>query len=507
MGLITSDHGKRWPGGCVIWRFHEGLSEDERAVFENAMIHWTNNSDGKVRFVERTNQPSFITFKTDSVIDNVNHSSSIGMGGGEQFVLLDPITESDGRGRSARHEIGHALGLHHEHKRCDRDDFVRVNESKLKLERVGDFAKMCGDNVRKVGNYDFASIMHYNKARNATADGDALTGSNEANQSLLDDSNMRRVVSDGDRTAVAELHGGTAHVYQLTGDGRIEKTVRQSEWSGGWTTATPFVMDVRNFLFLLKRSNGRMHVDAIEFDGTIAADPIDNRDWSSGWTTAIKYAVGPVNYFLLYKRDNGTVHIHNIDLNGKIGPKIADVDIEPGWTTIRAYAVGLNNFLVFINADTGAMRVRRINWDGKIGESIQASTWSAGWTSVEPYSIGGQDYLFRLKASNGTVSIRRIDGDGKLASETDNADWPNGFTSAAIYEVGGSRYVFLVGAQTGRVEIRGLTSNGKIGSRTDRREFGPGWTHCCGVQGRLGHIRAHDQRESMSDAMAFAVLE
>ena len=164
-------------------------------------------------------------------------------------VFLEPITVADGRAHTSRHEIGHALGLHHEHMRCNRDDFVTVSD-KIKLERWGDFfPKMCGSDIDTVGDYDSA----------------------------------------GDAASVNTLHGGNSHVYQLSSDGQIEKTVRQYNWSTRWTIATPFLMDVRNFLFLLKRAGGTMHVNSINADGSIGSQ-VESSDWSSNWTAAVKYA-------------------------------------------------------------------------------------------------------------------------------------------------------------------------------------------------------------------------
>jgi hypothetical protein len=36
MGIITSDHTKRWPGGCMLWKFHEATSPEEEAAFRAA---------------------------------------------------------------------------------------------------------------------------------------------------------------------------------------------------------------------------------------------------------------------------------------------------------------------------------------------------------------------------------------------------------------------------------------------------------------------------------------
>jgi hypothetical protein len=468
MSFITSNHTRRWPGGCVVWQFHQGLSDHEKELCRNAMDYWAARAN--VRFVERSTQSSFVTFISDSNIDGVNRSDSIGMDGGEQFILLEPDVSAG----AVRHEIGHAVGLKHEHMRCDRSDFVDVS-NKLKPGRSRDYEKLCGNDFTEVGDYDFSSIMHYGQGTNDTTDGSpALSGTNDRNQELLENRPSGKA-SPGDIAGIAKLHGGNAHVYQLSHDGQIEKTVEQNSWSDGWTIATPFQMDVRNFMLFLKKSNGEMDLNSINWDGSIGGT-VQERDWSSGWTTAIKYAIGPFNYFLFYKRGNGKVDINNINMDGKIGSLKVSTDLEKGWTSVRHYAIGLSNFLFFMNANTGEWRVRNIAWDGTVGDSTDAGTWTEGWTSVEPYSAGGNSYLFHVKAGSGKMAIRPLRGDGTVGSrDTNTRDWTSGWTNAIPYEIAGNPYLLLLKAGTGRLEICRLDSDGTIGVTTDKRSFGLGW--------------------------------
>lgn len=474
MSLLIADHKKHWPGGCVVWEFGPGLLDTEKNRYIDIMAEWSEKAN--VRFLEKTVQHSHVKLRSDNSIDGVSHSS-VGMQGGEQSIYLEPLTDENHRKHTARHEIGHTIGLHHEHMRCDRDNFLKIS-SKIKLERLGDYyPKLCGNDVKTSGSYDFRSVMHYNPLNKSTTDGSVdLQGSSVENQALLDDSGARHNISVGDADAVNMLHGGNSHIYQLSGDGQIEKTIQQYNWSAGWSIAHHFAIDIRNFLILLKQSDGTMHLHDVNFDGTIG-NRLTTKDWSSGWTSAIKYTILLGNYLLLYKKGNGTLHINNINFDGSIGNITTETTIESGWSTVRHYAIGVDNFLLLFNADTGIWRIRKINWNGTVGESIQSGDWTSGWTCVEPYIAGGKHYLLCLKTSDGSMKIKRIGNDGKIESnETDVRDWSSGWTNAVPYEINGSTYLMLLKSTSGRLDICQLLPNGKVGTTTDRREFGPGWT-------------------------------
>lgn len=63
------------------------------------------------------------------------------------------------------HELGHALGLTHEHQRADRDSFVEIIEDNVDKQFMGfglklNFEKQEGETYTE---YDFLSIMHYDQ--------------------------------------------------------------------------------------------------------------------------------------------------------------------------------------------------------------------------------------------------------------------------------------------------------------------------------------------------------
>lgn len=62
---------------------------------------------------------------------------------------------------AAIHEIGHALGLVHEHSRSDRDDHVRIFEDNIIPGKEPNFEIVDGWGWSNIGAYNTKSIMHY----------------------------------------------------------------------------------------------------------------------------------------------------------------------------------------------------------------------------------------------------------------------------------------------------------------------------------------------------------
>lgn len=145
--------GIAWPDARVPYTIHESLKNDDRV--QNALLYWNENSP--VKFIDKaSNDKNWVEFiKYEKATD-----SEIGMRGGKQQIRISDNHPYYG---AVMHEMGHAVGLIHEHSRSDRDDWVIIHEECI--DNYDDPATK--QNYRKirssknVGEFDFKSIMLY----------------------------------------------------------------------------------------------------------------------------------------------------------------------------------------------------------------------------------------------------------------------------------------------------------------------------------------------------------
>lgn len=154
---ILDVSGSAWPDGQVTYVFDISVTKSEwKTAFREACRLWALRA--RLTFTELAVKPdskqiNYILVKNHSS----KNSSVVGMVKGEQVLNL----VSWGTRLTIVHEIGHALGLIHEHVRSDRETYVSIIKDNIINDTTykNNFAIYPANSVQ--GPYDFSSIMHY----------------------------------------------------------------------------------------------------------------------------------------------------------------------------------------------------------------------------------------------------------------------------------------------------------------------------------------------------------
>lgn len=163
-----------WPKGVVPYEIDELFSANETSSQNLTTAIQQINATLKGNVNLRPKNPSdknWIRFAwTNSAVAGCN--SHVGMKGGEQTIRCSLITligvtntrQNSVSVRTCTHEIGHALGLKHEHQRWDRDVYAVFTPQvaySLAGATKGNFTRKHPSKWVMHGTYDCTSVMHY----------------------------------------------------------------------------------------------------------------------------------------------------------------------------------------------------------------------------------------------------------------------------------------------------------------------------------------------------------
>lgn len=143
----------KWPDGKVFYTLDQSVTAHPKhkfyvTQFKKACEEWSTVAN--VSFHERGKEKGYL-----QVRKGLRNRASVGYA---ESARLFEIADWQNHIVIA-HELGHALGMTHEHNRSDRDEFVTIEWENIVAGHALNFE--LNSNSKNYSEYDFQSIMHY----------------------------------------------------------------------------------------------------------------------------------------------------------------------------------------------------------------------------------------------------------------------------------------------------------------------------------------------------------
>ena len=363
-GTGLSQRVQLWPNGVVPYTIGAGVNA---SVVESAIAEVESKTH--IRFVKGLfRATNYVTFTSGR-----GYSSSIGMVGGQQYIAIGLFSNKG----SVLHEIGHTLGLFHEHSRADRDESLYILKDNITpgTESAFNTYKQDGYDGFDYGYLNTGSIMMMSSYLNS------VNGKPTIVQKVLGGQPyeiQREKLWYSDVETLTNMYSNMFSITGLrllTSDGNSGKNTVSVAW---WYDVTGMTSDV-DWIYIVE-GDELLKVSPSSMKGTVIAKGFN------GVKHITKYKE---NLYLI--QDGNLVKVNSLTgQRSNVGPKV--------WmqTTAMAYCYGM---LFIINGDN-LFRVTPENGTlVSIGTGYTGVTELVGMNKLLYMIKSG--YLYKIDAMNG----------------------------------------------------------------------------------------------------------
>nr|ALA65676.1 astacin-like protein [Physocyclus mexicanus] len=194
--LVALTYAPKWPNGEVPYEVRPQADKHFRQFINGAIWHIQNTTC--IRFRETSTEEPRIYF-----VHTGGCSSFLGRVYAQQPVQLGDACHNVG---GVVHELVHALGFGHEHKRSDRDGYVKINWQNINTKTYPQFERYNTKVNILLNDFDYDSIMLYGEYNGNNRPNVKAMESTNPGQSLIGPAQKGKM-SSGDIEKLKEHYG------------------------------------------------------------------------------------------------------------------------------------------------------------------------------------------------------------------------------------------------------------------------------------------------------------
>ncbi|HEY5922064.1 MAG TPA: ricin-type beta-trefoil lectin domain protein [Kofleriaceae bacterium] len=159
--LTSSGKYRVWPNGRIPYTYvrdsagNPYVNAATRTALSQAMTNWEAKTEGRIKFrPKQSSDTAYVRITQGSPLVRPFVGYRAGQVQTMQLRDSEYVTV-------VKHELGHVIGLHHEQRRTDRLNYIKVRTANIVNTETCKYQFATCSTCKRVGTYDRISVMHY----------------------------------------------------------------------------------------------------------------------------------------------------------------------------------------------------------------------------------------------------------------------------------------------------------------------------------------------------------
>ncbi|WP_343745702.1 M12 family metallopeptidase [Chitinophaga sp.] len=456
---VTPTNVSLWTYRTIPFTFESGYPYQQEVLA--AMAQWENAAG--VTFLPWSDEPNYLYIQKESA----DNESGIGMQGGKQIV---GISQSD----LALHELGHVIGLAHEHSRSDRDDHIDMQWQNIDGGQGNvQFTKDLYSN--NLTDYDPLSVMHYPAP--ATGWGGYPDNQQVWTMRWKQDNSLKLGAGDNQGYTALSANdknpGGILSLYQQQ---RVPMgpQIASGKWKNPYAVQFSFIIDGQTYAFEHNPSAKSWYIQILSPDGTPGATT-QHGTWYDPYEVQFPFTVGGRTFYYGQNLEKKNWFIQELLAGGLVGPTTATGSWHNAYAVQVPFTIGGRVFFFGQNLETYYWFIQELLPDGKMGSETDHGTWQNPYHRQFTYTMGDRVFLCGQNKIKKRWFIQELLPGGKMGKEISAGYWQDAYEVQFPYNLGGVQYFYGQSMTSKTWFIRQLNADGTMGALVQAGRWDKGY--------------------------------